>query len=278
MPEPFPRADILVRQIDAAREGNATVHGNDFAVVTVVLNTRKERTERIEHAALDALPPQIRRKFRRQSQKASDVVPDHADIHTLGNLAHENLMDGIPEHALADDEILQKDIALRPLQFLQQRGLIGLSVREIFGFGISADREARHVPQIADQSARVGILDGGGVGAVGDKPVGVRRFLLLFVQALAVSDRGGLVMEEPIEHRAEHGKEQDQEHHGNFEGGVVLAVSGQMECRQKAGDPPQNRKPPQLRIKRDAQPDKRDLCQQEQRHKSPAEQQFFQSS
>ena len=58
----------------------------------------------------------------------------------------------------------------------------------------------------------------------------------------------------------------------------MLAVRGQVQGGQNADDLPQDQKPPQLRIKRDIQPDKRNLCQQQQRNKGSAEEQLFQPS
>ena len=52
--EPLLLVDVLIRQIQAAAEGDLSVDRSKFSMVTVILNGREERAERVKYLTLDA--------------------------------------------------------------------------------------------------------------------------------------------------------------------------------------------------------------------------------
>ena len=55
MPKPHFFVDVFICQIRTAIERNVSINDQNFAVVTVVLGGRKQRTKRVEASALNVV-------------------------------------------------------------------------------------------------------------------------------------------------------------------------------------------------------------------------------
>ena len=113
---------ILVRQIDAAGKGGLAVHHDELPVVPVVQPQGHQGHEPVEHPALDAPGGHLLVIVPGQGVHTPHVVIDQAHLHPLGGLALQDVQDAVPERPRLDDEILQKNIPLGPLQILQDPG------------------------------------------------------------------------------------------------------------------------------------------------------------
>ena len=208
--------DVLIRQIDAAGEGRVAVDHHDLPVIPVVLVGGQHRAHRGEHLAADAHGLQFRRVAVGQKGQTAHAVVHDADLHPLSGLLLQNLQDGLPHDALADDEILQKDkmpgspqLALQLLKFVLPQGKI--RDRRVLVGGISAP--AVHVPQkgaprrvvLRKIPLRPGIL--GQIGA------GLPRHL---ADPRRHQPGGNLQLHKQVEKGAEHRQGQHRDHPGDL--------------------------------------------------------------
>ena len=133
---PLLGVDVFVRQVDAAGEGGDTVDHADLAVVAVVLPGEEEGDEPLEDAAVDPLPAELSVEIARDGERAADIVVDDADVDARFDFFEEDLMHGVPHLALADDEVLEENVALGPAEFFEQDGEHGLAALEIAGLAV----------------------------------------------------------------------------------------------------------------------------------------------
>src|SRR5699024_10124164 len=120
--ELFHAVDILVGQVDAARESDLAVDNHHFAVVAAV-ERALQKQKRVERRAADALLLQLPGVAAVVGRNAAKVVVQNADVDARSGLAAQNLDERIPQNAAVDDKIFNKDEALRLFQRLQHHGV-----------------------------------------------------------------------------------------------------------------------------------------------------------
>ena len=228
--------DVLVRQVDAAGEAGVAVDDADLPMVPVVQPAGEHRHEGVKDAAPDALLLQHPLVVGRQRHHAAQVVVHHPDVQTGLGFALQHLQDGVPHPPLLDDEVFQKDIVLRLLQFLQHPGELDLPQGKVLHRGVLVGGRAGDPPDVLRLVVGVGALlfqvhvpgQGYLVDALKVFPHLHQPALLLAAHLVAAQHQ--------VEDAAEHRHQQDGDDPGDLVGGVAAVVDDVQHRRHADGD------------------------------------------
>ena len=263
--------EILVGQIVPAGKAHRAVDDGDFPVVPVVHEHVEHRDDRVEHPALYPRLHHAADEVPVDKADAADIIVEEADLHSLGSLPGEHILQPPEGRALLYGVVFHKNEPLRLFQIPQ------LSLQPVGGVAVKRhvrvpeERIARKALEIARQIARHGVpglqllhraLRPGGHSLL-QRPI--HRF-----KPPGHSSGGSLTAHQQIKAHAQHRKRQQEQHPRHFKGRVdMLSVQPQHnhQCRQ-AGNHAQNGR---ILVEPDAQQDNPQYLQENtQAHKHQA--------
>ena len=135
--------DVFVREVDAARERSLAVDDGDFAVGAVVLGDVDDGTEGVKAHAFDSALFENFGVVSGHFEHGADIVVDEAHVDAVCGFFFQDFQHAVEKLAWFDDEILQKDIFFRFLQFFQQLSGVRFAVGEIAVVGAIGEGHAR---------------------------------------------------------------------------------------------------------------------------------------
>ena len=139
MSEPFLLIDVFIRKIDASGKGSMSVDHQDLSVVSVVVVGGKDRADRREHSALNALTLEDPGIVVRQIEQHIRTVIHQAHLDSRLCFVHQNVMDGVPDTSVAHDEELQKNKSLRLFECFQHIRKLVVSEGIVFHARVTED-------------------------------------------------------------------------------------------------------------------------------------------
>ena len=133
---------ILVGDINATVESHVAVDNENFSMVTIILYSRKHRTERIENKAFYPLVGKLFLISERQCELRSHAVIKKSYLHACLSFFKKYLNYLTPHFAVVDNKILHKDKLLSFLKLLKHSLILIFAKRKISDLRITADRVA----------------------------------------------------------------------------------------------------------------------------------------
>ncbi len=151
-------AKVLIRQIVAARIGHLAVDHRDLPVISVVHEHAKARQHRVENPGLDAVRLHPFAEPSVYKADAPDIVIEQADLHALGGLFLQHLMDSAEGLFILNGKIFHENKGF----CLPKVGQLGLQclrcILVIKAALIPAQRKMSLAPQILCHAAGSRIL------------------------------------------------------------------------------------------------------------------------
>ena len=119
MPETYLLVNIFVCQVCTSGERHFSVNHHDFSVVSVVIISGKNRTDRCKHLTLNSLCFQHLRIEIRQQCKNTHSIIHHTDFHAIFCLFLQNIKNAVPHNTFFYNKEFQKNEFFCFSQFFQ---------------------------------------------------------------------------------------------------------------------------------------------------------------
>ena len=214
-----------------------SVDDQDLAVVAVVHDHRVYGSVAVKGHTTDAVGLQLLIVIAGDIGDASHIVVHEADLHTLGRFLLEDLQNGIPHLAGADDEILQEYEMLGGFQIPEDVLPPLFAIRVVLSLGVAVSGESVLI-EIMTLSEQIFILPTnrhtGGVGKIQahvSLPVGLQHFTAS-VHGTAELMLGSLTARDQENDPAEQGKHQDGNDPRHLDLGIAGSVDDEDHRRQ----------------------------------------------